>query len=150
MTRLVAILAYYTGLDRLFYWLNRRAKRILTFHNVLPDELFARNIANGVSCSASEFRTVIRELKRKWKFSTDLFDPATVTITFDDGYLNQYEVAADILKGSAALCFVLFGLIGYLTVSKDPVGLKLVIGLIFGMFGGHRYDMNVTICIICC
>lgn len=108
MTRLVAIFAYYIGLDRLFYWLNRRAKRILTFHNVLPDELYVRNIANGVSCSAGEFRAVIGELKRKWKFSTDLFDPATVTITFDDGYLNQYEVAADILHKEGDIPAMLF------------------------------------------
>lgn len=54
-------------------------------------------------------------------------------------------VAADILKGSAALCFVLFGLIGYLTVSKDPVGLKLVIGLIFGMFGDILLNLRFVI-----
>lgn len=85
------------GVNVLFYKFNCRAKRILTFHNVLPDDLYVANVANGVSCSESAFRQTIRELKKRWKFSTDLFDPSSITITFDDGYLNQYDVAAKIL-----------------------------------------------------
>lgn len=108
MTKLVAVLAYWMGLDALFYWLNRKAKRIITFHNVLPDDLYEDNIANGVSCSASEFRTIVRELKRKWRFSADVLDPKTLTLTFDDGYLNQYEVAAEILKDEGVIPAVLF------------------------------------------
>lgn len=108
MTRIVAIISYYLGLDAVFYWLNRRAKRVITFHNVLPDALFEDTTANGVSCRASDFQKVIRELRRRWKFSTDLFDPKTITITFDDGYLNQYEIAAKILKDEGDIPAVLF------------------------------------------
>ena len=108
MTRFVAILCYYTGIDRLFYWLNRRAKRIITFHNVLPDELFLRTTANGVSSRLSDFRFIIRELKRRWRFSVDLFDAKTVTITFDAGYRNQYEVAAKVLDEEGGIPAIVF------------------------------------------
>lgn len=47
---------------------------------------------------------------------------------------EQY-VAADILKGMAALMFVIIGFMGYSSVSTNDFGLKIVIGLIFGMIG---------------
>lgn len=91
--KVVAYLAYWLGIDALFYWLNRRAKRILTFHNVLPDELFRTGIANGVSHRLSDFERMIDECAKWFKFSTDLFDASTITIAFDDGYRNQYTTA---------------------------------------------------------
>lgn len=48
---------------------------------------------------------------------------------------KEKYVAADILKGSAALMFVLIGLINYLNVTNDSFGKKILIGLIFGMVG---------------
>ena len=108
MTRIVAIVSYYLGFDWVFYWLNRKSKRIVTFHNVLPDALFVNNTANGVSCSASAFRKIVRELKKHWRFSTDLFDAKTVTLSFDDGYANQYEIAATILKEEGDIPAMIF------------------------------------------
>ncbi len=108
MTRLVAIVCYYLGVDAFFYWLNRHAKRIITFHNVLPDDIYTDDVANGVSCSESEFRYIVRELKKRWRFSTDLFDCNTITITFDDGYLNQYEIGAKILREEGEIPAYLF------------------------------------------
>lgn len=98
MTLLVAIACYYLGIDALFYWLNRKAKRILTFHNVLRDDLFKIGVANGVSTSLSNFIKVIDECSRRFGFSLDLADPKTLTITFDDGYANQYTTAFSALK----------------------------------------------------
>lgn len=43
----IAYAAYWTGIDALFYWLNRKAKRIVTFHNVLPQGLWRKDLANG-------------------------------------------------------------------------------------------------------
>ena len=94
----IANVSSISGVTNLFYVFNSKFKRILTFHNVLPDGLFEQNVANGVSCSASTFRKTIKMLSERWNFSTDLCDPRTITITFDDGYLNQYEIAAEILK----------------------------------------------------
>lgn len=104
----IALLAYWLAIDALFYWLNRKAKRILTFHNVLPDSMFRDGVANGVSNRLSEFIRIIDECSKKSRFSTDLFDAKTLTITFDDGYRNQYSVAFKELekRGIPAYVFV--------------------------------------------
>ena len=108
LVNVFAVLAYYSGLCALFYWLNRRAKRILTFHNVLPDAMMRPGVANGVSCSLSEFEKIIDGCSTRFGFSTDLFDAGTLTVTFDDGYHNQYTTAFASLRrrGIPAYLFV--------------------------------------------
>lgn len=110
----LAFLAYWTGVDALFYWLNRKAKRIVTFHNVLPDSLYTNDLANGVSNSESGFRLIVGEIAKRYRFSTDLLDAKTCTITFDDGYVNQAEIAGRVLDemGIPAILFVAGDLIG--------------------------------------
>lgn len=104
----LSIAAYYLGVDALMYWINRRAKRIITFHNVMPDELM--NGVPGVGCmeTASAFRRKIDEMAMRFRFSADLDDAKTVTIAFDDGTLNECEIAGEILreKGIPACMFV--------------------------------------------
>lgn len=112
--RILAIICYLLGIDNLFYRLNVRAKRIITFHNVLPDRLLEGLSRVGCIDSVSQFRNIVSEINRKFEFSTDLLDPKTVTITFDDGMLNQYEIAGEILreKGISAIIFVAGNVIG--------------------------------------
>ena len=107
ITHAVAVACYWTGVDAIFYWLNRKAKRIVTFHSVLPRELWHPG-ANGVSCDLDGFKKVIDLCAKKFRFSADLFDPRTLTITFDDGYHNQYAYAFKSLreKGVPAYVFV--------------------------------------------
>ncbi len=93
----VAWLCHYLGIARLFFWLNRGRKRIITYHNVLPDGPFAGALHAGVSHSAGVFRRQIDYLRRLFPCDTDLDNPRTLTLTFDDGYLNQYAVAHAIL-----------------------------------------------------
>lgn len=108
MTRLVAIFAYWLGIDALFYWLNRKSKRIITFHNVLPDEMFREGVANGVSNRLSDFKKIVEMCKRRFSIDTDMFNARSLTITFDDGYHNQYEYAFKTLReiGVEAYVFV--------------------------------------------
>lgn len=108
MTLLIAKICYFLQLHRLAYFLNRNRKRIITFHNVLTDDVFINNVANGVSCSLSSFKTIIEEISRYFDFSLNLDDARTATITFDDGYRNQVEIAAPYLisKGISAYIFV--------------------------------------------
>jgi peptidoglycan/xylan/chitin deacetylase (PgdA/CDA1 family) len=109
----LAIVAYWLGVDALFYFLNRRAKRILTFHNVLPDDLFDPR-GNGVSNKESDFRKIVDEVGRKFRYSVDVSDARSATITFDDGFLNQYEVAGNVLKerGISAIIFTAGDVVG--------------------------------------
>ena len=121
--RAVSILAYWLGLDALFYFLNRRAKRIVTFHNVIPDDLWVP-FPNLVSNKASEFAKIVGEVGRRFKFSADVLDPDTATLTFDDGYLNQYEVAGRMLmeRGIPAVVFAA----GDALAAKEPDGALVV------------------------
>ncbi|MDO4501319.1 MAG: lysoplasmalogenase [Erysipelotrichaceae bacterium] len=48
---------------------------------------------------------------------------------------KEKYVLADILKGLASLMFVIIGLIGYKQFTTDSFGLKIVIGLLFGLIG---------------
>ena len=102
----LAFISYWLGVDTLFYWLNRKAKRIITFHNVLPDALFRPGIANGVSNKLSDFERIIDECAKRFKFSIDLFDVSTITITFDDGYRNQYTTAFKALHGEGVPAYL--------------------------------------------
>jgi len=108
LVHLLAVVCYWCGIDALFYALNRRAKRIVTFHNVLPDALFRPGLANGVSNSLSDFVRIVDECAKRFPISNDLFDPKTLTITFDDGYRNQYTTAFRHLKerGLSAILFM--------------------------------------------
>lgn len=109
LRHIFAVIGYWSGLDALFYWLNRKAKRTLTFHNVLPDDLMmVKGATVGITMSLSDFKKMIGWIGERFKFSVDVDDPKTATITFDDGYKNEYEVAGKWLmaKDIPAILFV--------------------------------------------
>lgn len=97
---IIAWVCYWLGIDALFYFLNRKAKRIITFHNVMPEHLLPEGKRIGLTDNEGEFRMIIQEIKKHFRISTDVLDTSTATITFDDGYKNQYEVAGRILAES--------------------------------------------------
>ena len=126
--RLIFFLSYYTGVDALFFWLNRRAKRIVVFHNVIPDEL-AEGLPEGiVGLKLSQFKAIVRECSRHFRFSTDVSDAKTLTITFDDGYRNQYSTAFRYLReqGIPAILFFSPGTREVLTIDKMVFWRELV------------------------
>ena len=99
LPRFVEAFAYYSGVMALFRRLNRGAKKVLTFHNVMPDALCVFDLASGVTMPASRFEALMRRLCRRYRFSADFGDPSTLTVTFDDGYRCQFETAGEILHG---------------------------------------------------
>lgn len=101
-------IAYYIGVVRLFYFLNRKAKRIVTFHNVLPDELHHDNLADSSAWPANRFLSVMKWISRRFAVSTDLTDASTVTIAFDDGYCCQAEIAGKVLKACGDMPAIVF------------------------------------------
>ncbi len=58
---------------------------------------------------------------------------------------KQKYLAADILKGCAALMFVSIGCICYQQVSHNSLGLKIFIGLIFGMIGDILLNLRFVL-----
>lgn len=98
IVEILAFLCYWTGIDALFYFLNRKAKRIITFHNVMPEHLLPEGRRIGLTDNEEEFRLMIREIMKRYKISNDILDVRTATITFDDGYKNQCECGGRILK----------------------------------------------------
>ena len=97
LTRMAALACRFLGVNRLFYFLNRKRKRILAYHNVLPDAHFRNRLHEGVSHSESVFREQITHLTRRFKIGLDIDDPNQLTLSFDDGYRNQHAVAHPIL-----------------------------------------------------
>ena len=88
--KVVEFLAYWLGVDALMYWLNRGVKRVLAFHNVIPDEFLGDEDRGGTCFGADRFRAAIREIKKHFRLNADFDDPESLVITFDDGYINQY------------------------------------------------------------
>lgn len=95
LRHVLAVIGYWSGLDALFYWFNRRAKRIITFHNVLPDEVFDKAPCVGPTIRLSEFSRIVGMMHRRFGFSVDVTDASTCMITFDDGMKNEIAVAGE-------------------------------------------------------
>lgn len=120
MFQLICVrVAYWLGIDSLFYWLNRRAKRILCFHHVMPDAIHMPGI-NGFELNETELRSCIRELKKRFWFSTDVDDARTLTLTFDDGWRNQYTTAARVLREEGDIPAILF-VSGRMIDNREPL-----------------------------
>jgi peptidoglycan/xylan/chitin deacetylase (PgdA/CDA1 family) len=99
----------WAGITRIFYALNRRRLLIVTYHNIIPDDLFDDALHLGVSHRLSEFQQQLDLLTARFKLTTDLLstDPASCVVTFDDGYRNNLT-AAECLekKGARGIFFV--------------------------------------------
>ena len=106
--RCLAAFCWWLGIDALMYWLNKRAKRIITFHNVLPDSLMRGLPKIGCMDTLQDFEKIVDEIGKRFGFSVDLDDPKMVTLTFDDGLVNQCEIAGESLlrRGIPAIMFV--------------------------------------------
>ncbi|MDY3959735.1 polysaccharide deacetylase family protein [Romboutsia timonensis] len=86
-----------TGVTNLFYKLNKDRKIILAYHNVIPDKYFNDYIHLDYSIRESQFRKHLDVIKRRFNVGVDLYNTKEITITFDDGYKNQYSIASKIL-----------------------------------------------------
>src|SRR5262245_50086968 len=80
------------GITRLFSVFG--TGRIVTYHNVLPDEIFDDALHLGVSHRMSEFKAQVDLIRSRLKVTTDFMgSPGTCVITFDDGYKNNIAAA---------------------------------------------------------
>ncbi len=84
----------YLGVIQLFFWLNRKKRLVLTYHNIIPDNLFDESYHLGVSHCESVFKKQIQLIAKR--FNKKKFNRCL--ITFDDGYKNQSEIASKTLN----------------------------------------------------
>lgn len=107
--KLLYAIAYHAGVVSLFYFINRKRQRILAYHNVINDDLFDDGMVHlGVSCSTSSFSKQLDIVLSRFTVTTDLGQPGSCIISFDDGYKNNIEIAARLLtaRGVCGLFFV--------------------------------------------
>jgi peptidoglycan/xylan/chitin deacetylase (PgdA/CDA1 family) len=104
------VAAFHSGIDSLFYHLNRRRQIVLAYHNVVPDTLYDNSLHLGVSHSAGVFERHLQIINQRWPASEK---PDACLITLDDGYANQYEIGAALLErhGRRGVFFVTLGLV---------------------------------------
>lgn len=117
MLLFIYFVMFWTGIFKIFYFINRNTKLVITYHNVIPDDLFDDSVHLGVSHSQSIFKNQIHLIKKR-------FLDKNVLITFDDGYLNQFSIASKILEkiGLKGLFFISFQLIE----KQKPLTIDLV------------------------
>lgn len=110
----IYFICYYTGLTRLFFWINREQIVVINYHNVIPDHLYDRSVHLSYSHARSIFKQQARLISSRFHPSKWPAPPrgrGRCIITFDDGFKNQWFVAGPILKEYKlpAIYFVPFG-----------------------------------------
>lgn len=81
------------------------------YGNCLPRTLFAGHMR---TLAEAGYHTISLEVASRRMGGDEPIDPKSCVITFDDGYLDTYEVAAPVLRsyGFVATVFVVAGLVG--------------------------------------
>lgn len=79
--------SYYLGLIHLSYYFNMKKKMILTYHHVIPDDMWDDKLHLVVAITESHFRKQLKIIKDHFNQSSKTVDSKIrLLITFDDGY----------------------------------------------------------------
>lgn len=93
--------AFHSGFNQLLITRakNRKfGKLILNYHHILPTDQFDDSLVYGYSHSEEAFRAQLSFLCQNFLIDTDLHNPESICITFDDGPQNNAEFAIPILN----------------------------------------------------
>lgn len=137
----------YSGITKLFYILNRNRKKIICYHNIIPDKYFSDNINLDYAIKESNFRSHMDIITKKFNIGLDLYDSSKITITFDDGYLNQYLLGSKILdeyniNGYFFYCASLLDKQDTLLIDKIQYWIDYVKP---GKYNNKKYKLNLDI-----
>lgn len=121
---IVSKISKYCGFTKLCYFINRDKKRVIAYHNVIPDSIWDNSLHLDHSMNESNFRKQLNIIKDKFNIDLDIHNSKTVTITFDDGYLNQYEIASKIMDDLNISGY--FFLVEDLINNKVPLAMDLI------------------------
>lgn len=94
----VAKISRITGFTSLCYRLNKNRKRTIAYHNIIPDKYWDDSLHLSHSMKESSFIKQLEVIQDKLEITLNIYDTNKATITFDDGYLNQYSVASKIMN----------------------------------------------------
>lgn len=114
-----------TGLFSLFELFSQRNLTILALHRVVTEDEWARSLYKPMMITVGQFESMLEMIKRYYHPITlseaikkikagEKFQPGTVVITFDDGYLDVYQHAYPLLKSFdiPATLYLTTGVIG--------------------------------------
>lgn len=97
MLKIIFALCYFFGITKIAYWINRNKQVVVTYHNIISDELYDEALHLGVSNTASEFRRQLEIIDSRFRVVTELGVSGTCVVTFDDGFQNNYSCVCPIL-----------------------------------------------------
>ncbi len=124
--RVKAVIGHAAAMVGVFAWDFRSKMTIVTFHRVRDEH--ARGV--GLSCNSAKFEKFCEFFRDHFRVISLAEQVAgcsaakdmggTLSITFDDGYRDNFEVAAPILRklGLPATFFVVTGFVGTRTVAS--------------------------------
>lgn len=96
--KFIYVCCYYLGIIHLFYFINRKKQRILVFHHIIPDKYLTGNFEQDIVCTSySKFAWIMSIVNKRFKVTTNLSEPNSAVITFDDGYRTAL-VANEVLE----------------------------------------------------
>lgn len=97
---LFQIVSHYFGFNWLVINYLQKVKKVkttLNYHHILPRSFENDNLRNGYAHSLTSFERQICYLSKHFQVDLDFNNNKSITITFDDGALNNYNYAIPIL-----------------------------------------------------
>lgn len=139
-------------MNKFFYFITKKRQRIITFHNVIADNLYDDSLHLAVSCKKSVFITQLDIIENFFEITTEIGVPNSFIITFDDGYFNNFSIVNSILNDRElkAIFFITDNLISkkeilwidklLLWISYVPINSYNILGLYLNIKNDNRQE----------
>ena len=112
--KILAEISKYTGFTKLCYFFNSNRKKVVAYHNIIPDEFFDNSLHLSHSIRESSFKKQLQVIQKRFDMNLDISNKKSVTLSFDDGYDNQFSIASKIMdeKNIKGYFFCVANLVG--------------------------------------